>query len=452
MPKIISGSAFDAIDLVYMLKDAGRSASETGKLNESRQYLGQAVVTANSVLQPFIPMSAGLLAESAFVAYLQSDYAGCLDLLKQAILQAESLGPMPSDLEKYCLIILGGFLTWLFENIQTGIAKRDWKVGICSNPNPNPEIISQGDVPPPLILWYQLANLEAMFGVDVGALAEMKARRAAKGFGLQAFEELLASSLMGNIIKDVDVEQFLNYLPEFLTLNAVPRAPSESVIFKPVAVPLVPIEQKMWEGSYACVFYFENSLIAFALQAIARDKEAELDRLVTTLAVSMPSDSRLGKFLKLLSKVRMFNTPDLSEIGVTCAANLREGKQQISAGMALGLTYFLWWWLMQSQFRAAIEDSVAECISSIWRKIIINKRFSLSNPGMYVPIIESILDGPTTGTLRLAILALETEGASSSTLSHEMRRDLQDFLKKTKPVQNAANVVEVQNTGAITKV
>ncbi|MBK8220985.1 MAG: hypothetical protein IPK73_08180 [Candidatus Obscuribacter sp.] len=442
LPKIISGNSSDAVDFLYSLRDAGRSAAETEKLSESRRYFCEAAsIAANQVSQHLIPLAAGLLADAAYVALLQSDYEGCLDLLKRAIIKAESIGPEPTDSEKFCLIILGGFSAWMFETVQQGISNRGWKAGICSNPNPHPDILKR-NIPQPLMLWYQLANMEAMLGVDAGALSELKGRLAVRGSGYQGFEVLLSSSLISRAIKNVDVSEFLRLLPEFLTLSALPRPKDDSmpVAITPVTVPIVPIEPKHWSDSERCLLHLKNATIAFALQAISCDKEPRIDELLKAMELSFSLGTEFTAFLKSLGEVRIFQPHDFLAIGATCVANLREAKERISAGMALGLTYYLWGWLVESEFKQSIENSLAECVSSIWHRIITQSRFTLSNPAMNVPHIKSILEGPTKGAPRLALLALETESATSSSLDEDIRRELRDYLYKANQSKNSSAI------------
>jgi hypothetical protein len=431
-PNIEDGYAHDAIDRMYSLRDAGRSASETGKFSEARRYFCEASAAADDASQSLIPMSAGLLADAAFVAFQENDFLNALTLLKQAILKAEKIDPDATGLDKYCLIILGHISAWMLERVEAGPTILELQAGVCSNPNPGEEIL-QRDAPRPLMLWYQLAILEVKLCINVGALRELRQRT--RETGLFALEHLLARSQLIAAIKLLEPDELLRILPNYFAFNALlgkMDVKSVNVMTEPVNLPIAPVMKRQWnEENHR--WFLENAVISFSLLAIASEKETAQDTLIDRLANSFTPGTKIANFLTTLTaEVKEFPTENLNVAGAACASVLRKAKVQVTPEQALRLTYYLWGWLQNLDYRSCIENDVARCISSIWQRLISECRCMLINPTSNIPPIESILEGSTTGVERLAALALAAEKATSTSFTSSMREELQEFLETTK--------------------
>lgn len=431
-PSIEDGYAHDAIDRMYSLRDAGRSASETGKFSEARRYFCEASAAADAASQSLIPMSSGLLADAAFVAFQEDDFANALTLLKQAILKAEKIDPDPAGLDKYCLIILGHISAWMLERVEAAPAVLELQAGVCSNPNPN-EAILQRDAPTHLMLWYQLAILEVRLCVNVGALLELRQRIGETG--LFAMEHLLARSQVIAAIELLEPDQLLRLLPNYFAFNVLlgeMDATSVNVITTPVKLPIAPVKKRQWNEENH-LWFLENAVISFSLLAIASDKESAQDTLIDRLANSFAPGTKVANFLTTLTaEVREFPIENPNAVGAACASVLRRAKVQVAPEQALRLTYYSWGWLQKFDYRSSIENDVARCISSIWQRLISECRCMLISPTSNIPPIESILKGSTTGVKRLAALALAAEKATSTSFTPFMREELREFLEKTK--------------------
>lgn len=431
-PSVAEGYSHDPIDLIYSFRDAGRSASEIGNLREALKFFREAAAAADRASQPMIPMSAGLLADAAVVALQDKDYGDALGLMKQAILKAEQIGPDPSGVAKYCLIALGHLGALMLECAEAGTQTFDLKAGVCSNPNPDEDILER-EAPAPLMLWYQLAILESKLNLDVGGLLELRKRTTESNyFGL---EFMLIQAMISAACKSTDIDALLHLLPIYLALNArlgEQGNQSNEDFLKLGSAPIVPIGEQYWsEPKYFP--YLGDVLTAFALLMVACDRTSTIDTLVDKLSKHFPSGTKVADLLsRMLADPDGFPTEGLTILGGACVSWLRKAKEKISAERALGLTYYLWVWLRHSSFKRVIENDVAQCMSLIWRRVISECRFMLMSPAVTVPWIESVLDGATTGAERLAALVLASESATASSFNESMRKELREFLDVAK--------------------
>lgn len=431
LPTITTGYSFDAIDLLYSLRDAGRSAFEIGHFKDARKYFSEAATAAiERTSQPLVEMSAGLLADAAHSAFEEFDYQGALEFLKQALIRAESIGSEPSNLEKYCLIILGHLSAWMNERADSSSRPSELRMiaGMCSDPNPSKEMY-ESVVPTTLSLWYLLALLEIKLGVKVNALSELRARTTESGY--LGFEIGLALSQICAAIKGVDVEEFLRQIPNYLTVSMIPNVGDGPQTLVPVKTPIVPISDELWnEGGH--FWFFQQAVIAFSLQAISCDKVREMDLLTEQLAKRFPLETNVGSFLSSLSrKVETFPSQGLAEVGAACVTELKRARENTTAEMAMGLTLYLWVWLIKFEYKNFIANDLAECMSSIWQRIITECRFMLKNPAVNVPAIETVINGNSRGAERLAELLLVVESAVSASLEESVRRELREFLNNS---------------------
>ena len=90
--------------------------------------------------------------------------------------------------------------------------RQEMVVGMCSNPEPPPEIKDR-PLPQPLLVWYELAELEAETVESQLALTALRQRTVKSG--LLPMERMLASRLLQAATRALDVNRFVEALNNY---------------------------------------------------------------------------------------------------------------------------------------------------------------------------------------------------------------------------------------------
>ena len=156
------------------------------------------------------PMAIGLKGDQAVAKFKLGEKDEALKLMKQAIIEAEQLNPEAGKSEKYCILILGNVILKMQEQVKQGIShKIDVQIvpGCCSNPEP-PEETMKMKSPPFLVIWYQLAILETMTGINSGILKELRKRTRKQK--ILSCELSLNQYIMAKYVITVDINNLLS--------------------------------------------------------------------------------------------------------------------------------------------------------------------------------------------------------------------------------------------------
>ena len=231
-------SELSPIDRAYVFREAGISAAQTGELHKAEKFLRYAFEAAVNSGDQMKPFAAGTLGDCALVTFVQGQYDDCRDYAIRAFETVEQISSVDTLNYRYGSFILGYMVLWMRSQIDKSRSKNldlvMW-IGMCSNPEPHAEFLER-PVPPPLVKWYQLAELEV--DLNLGgerALDALRVRTEDKE--LPQCKLLLDKYLVVRAAFVGDAVRFANILPAYaFNANRALRMtrPSGSGLFRGV--------------------------------------------------------------------------------------------------------------------------------------------------------------------------------------------------------------------------
>ena len=205
-----------AIERVYTLREAGRSAAEIGELDKTRIFFEQALEAARPCGASMHAMIAGLSADCAILDFDAGKIESALFLMRRALIEADDLDPRAGLKESYVKRVhLAAILYMRGAAKDFPAARQVVVVGMCSDPAPQEWFRTQPQ-PQPTFVWYQLAELEAEVSDSRSTLIELRKRT--KNSGLLPMEGMLVPRLVEAAIRRFEVDHFLE------ALEVYPRA------------------------------------------------------------------------------------------------------------------------------------------------------------------------------------------------------------------------------------
>jgi hypothetical protein len=160
-----------------------------------------------------LPMVAGLSGDCAMLDFRAGKIDSALHLMMRALTEAEKIDPAAGLREHYCLLILGTAILWMRGREPGWPGERQQMViGMCSNPDPLAEFKDR-PLPPWLLAWYLLAEVEAEASENRAVYAALRNRTTTGA--LLPMETMLASRLLQVSIRRSNVDRFLEVLPTY---------------------------------------------------------------------------------------------------------------------------------------------------------------------------------------------------------------------------------------------
>ena len=412
------------VDRAFAWREAGRSAAEVGDLEKTRLFFEQAWESARKCGDHMRPMTAGLSADCAILDFQSGKIDSALALMLRALTEAEPIDPKSGLKEHYCVLILTAAILWM----RGGAA--DWPVerqamiiGMCSNPDPLPEIKDR-PLPPHLLPWYELAELEAETSESQIVLAALRQRTTKSG--LLPLETTLASSLLEAALRNLNVERFLDALAvypravtEGVAIMASRRA--EDVLAMPLGM-LKPIavgewgDEKIQEATTSAILIFAVTAVCSGRLDVFEDFRARLSYtrgLGPSVAplfdtISNPTDKRDNLTVVVASILGQMLQPDFV----------------FDATEAFMATVYLNQLLSHHVLGETAAGPIVDYFSQVWRDIFAKRAFSVRNPTTSGPQILSAHLKGAGNRAKLANLVLASESAVRANLSDELRADI----------------------------
>lgn len=419
-------SLADPIERMSALRDGARSAIEVGELGVAASLFEQAhdAVVDNMLY----PLRVGLLADAAIAHFLQQNHAAAVALLKRALIESEQLDADLNASSRYRLIILGTVIVWMRQ--RTGRFNVDivnLVPGVCSQPQVDDFVMSR-EVPPEIIKWYQLAELETDLATNEGCLHELRARTGEQKFVFH--EELLAVTLLSSACRKGDVAEFFKQLPNFIAVSAAMRNVVATVqrddILNPyrAAIDLVP-DDAWTESSHLQVII--SCIIAFGICALNNSRFDRFDQLLDRLPQTVKVEPSVETFLNLLrgdgqALPQRADNRGMASCLALCRLHYVDG---LGPERTLIVNLTLWDWLRNSAFGGSIDREAAVYVTNLWSRVVSERKTALRQPSINVPLIEDAIMHDTPGLGKIARLALAAEHATSVSISgfqHELSK------------------------------
>lgn len=415
----------DRIDKMLGLRDAAVSAAELGDFENCSSHFAEAAKIAIEL--QWKGMAAGLLADQAVSEFLGGNRESALRLAAEAVELYESLegheGRHPKNAH---LILLANAILWMRQEL--GRSEYDGFVvvpGSCSEAAPHEEL-SDRPAPPFLLLWYQLAILEAELNVDVGVLPKLLKRSGSEvcvPYELELAEaQLMTSCLMP------DHEKFVEFLCQYLALlNKAEegQATEKMVLEKPSKAEHVLPEEWSKPKYYPTVLH---AITAFCLGALASNSKAKFFELTVKLS-ELNQDEKVLRFLK---RIGSQNESALGTRAETLIAEniflCRTLEEKVTPLQAFNISFYFWSWFSGSPFRNSLGDTLEKLISSIWTRVLANCTDMLVEPAKNSSLIKEVLNNQATGFKKVGMLILAANNAIENGLPEEMQTEIRNSL------------------------
>jgi tetratricopeptide (TPR) repeat protein len=411
------------VDRAYALREAGRSAAETGDLQRARVFFEQAWESARVCGDSMTPMAAGLLADCAILDYDAGKKESALDCMRRALLEADELDPGSGLKEAFVKRIhIAAILYMRGRAADSPFRRQAMFYGVCSNPEPQEWFREQPQAQPTFV-WYQLAELEAEISQGQTVLNELRARTKVIG-GLLPLESMLATTITVGAIQALDVDRFVE------SLKIYPRAVVEHVNnrelwggdpFNMHEGTLAPISEGEWKGANIaqCTKY---AVMSFMLAGAARGRADLLTDLRHKVA-RVP-----GLTVEVENLFGSMDDPSDGEKDIYVIIPSIAGRLLSDYVFDANDVFLSGIYILQLLEASVLAPAVAEALMSfyerIWPEILEHRSFCMSSPRTNGPIILSAMKRGDTALQRMANMVLATEAAAKRRLSNELRERL----------------------------
>ncbi|MFC1739251.1 tetratricopeptide repeat protein [Planctomycetota bacterium] len=417
----------DHIERAFALREAGVSAAKIGNFTKASNFFCKACEAASASTDNMRTMAIGLKGDQALAQFQLGEKGKALNLMHQAIIDAEQLNPETGINEKYCILILGNALLWMQEQVKPNLSsKKDFQIaaGSCSNPAP-PEEIMERTSPPFMLLWYQLALLEVMMGINSGIIDELRKRTHTQK--ILSCELVINPFVMTKYVITSDIENFFLYLPEYVSKIAYMKENASSVnkgnIHDLTNADLPAIKPVDWTSTLH-LQYAKDAILAIAATAVCSNTNDIKEQLLSHAEQNQDIAIAFRDFIdsfekKICPKGDVFN---VVAFYLGCLMNV----ETISPDKMFLLVYRIWEWLLYTEFKDIVENMIADYLARHWQKIIEHQRFNLQQPMIAVPDIEAAIDESAGGTVKIAKLLLAAEIAVKHKLGANLRSKLEE--------------------------
>ena len=420
----------DNIERAHAFREAGISAAETGDIKKASQLFYEGYKSAIESSDILLPMAAGLLADCAISEFKVGNYRKTVKCMAHALTEAENINPEKGLNERFCIRVLGHTIIWMQSQLTNKDIGFDFQVfhGCCSNPDPHEDIMTM-ETPPKLILWYQLAELEADLGVDEGVKEQLRERTKFKKHINS--EIMLSFSLLARYIREKDTNLFFAYLPEYVGKYAYWIEHKDKLkaadlhTFEPMEL-VVPESDDWSKGPY--IEIVQNAVLAFSLSLLCSDNFNVTIHLSSNLDKITGLNDAMSPFLECFEK-QLPLTGKINELAAACIGKLANRNSGINPDDLFLITCHLWDWLIYSHFKDLIEKTISEHLAERWRNVIENQRFFLKQPMINVPTINDAVNSDLKGIAKMAKITLAAENAVIHRLSNAMRLSLKKSIK-----------------------
>jgi hypothetical protein len=297
-------------------------------------------------------------------------------------------------------------------------------IGMCSDPNPKPEI-QQRKIPQRLLAWYQLAELEADLTESENVLAELRQRTATTG--LLLMEQTLTLRLARRAVRTLNVDRFIELLPfegraAEIGTQLMRQLDRDNAHAMPQGK-LSPVTMAEWIEPRFTQFGTDGILI-FATAAVCADRPDALARLRASLARIDGLPASVAVLFSLLDEPARTDESLHSGVASTLGRMLQPGHV-FGAPDAFAATVYLFCLLRRHELGDVAAVKIYTYFSDAWRNILAHRRFSVRTPAATESAILGSLTQGGPYIQRLARLILACESGVATRLPDNLRATIQ---------------------------
>jgi len=425
-----------AVDRAYAMREAGKSAAEMGDLAQARTFFGEAWESARVCSDTMKPMTAGLSADCAILAFDDGDEEAAVALMHRALLEADGLDPKKGLKEAYIKRVHMAAILYMRGAAKDFPAARQARVyGMCSEPEPNEWFRNQRQ-PQASFVWYQLAELEAEVSKGHTVLDEL--RRSTKAERILPLELMLTSRATEAALRQFDVDRFLERMstyPRAIVLAARSLGTSTDPFNMPVGT-VAPVTEGEW-GDKDIAEVTRNAVMCFMLLCAATGRADVL----AELRYKLDAIPGLGEMVRDLFQVMDAPSAEEKDVDVIIPsiAGRLMAKEVFDARDAYLSAIYILQLLEGSTLSPPVAEAIMVVFDTMWPEIIEKRSFSMRSPLTNGPIILDAMRKGDTALQRMANLVLGAEAAESRHLSDDLRNK---FSKMAQPRPKPAVITE----------
>lgn len=418
----------DHVDRAFALREAGISAAKTQDFSNASHFFCEACEAASAGTDNMWPMAVGLKGDWAVAEFQLGNKSKAVNLMHQALVDAEQIDPEAGKKEKYCRLVLGHLILWMQEQVR-GYPVPGLEVpivpGCCSNPDPSEEILELAS-PPFLAYWYQLTLLEVMLEMDSGILDDLRKRTCTQR--ILSCELVLNHYVMAKHITSLDIDGFFSYLPEYIVKAVRMREQAKSGqpenVFDLMTDDFLSLQPDDWK-SEVHLWVAKDAILALAAIAVCSHVSNFNETLQNHIERMEHASNALKQFIECFKK-KPSQTGNAYDVPASCLGRLMGKEVFVNPDDMFIITFRLWEWLFQTNFKTTVENMLADCFVESWRDIIKNQRFRLKQPMISIPAIKVALEESTRGTVKIAAIIVAAENAVKHRLDDKLRAKLKN--------------------------
>jgi hypothetical protein len=418
-----------AVARAFVMREAGRSAAEVGDLGRARAFFGEAWESARVCGDAMKPITAGLSADCAILAFDAGSDDEAIDLMRRALLEADDLDPSAGLRQAYVKRIHLAAILYMRGAAPDFPAARQARVyGMCSDPEPQEWVRTQRQAQP-LLVWYQLTELEAEISQSGPVLTELRKRTASRG--LLPLETMLASRLAEVAVRGLDVDRFLE------ALHTYPRAVVEGVrnlqasaSGDPFNMPkgnLAPIAPEEWKDAQISEST-KNAVLIFLLTAAAKGRADVIAKLRSKISAVPGLVGAVAQLFEVIDNPSDAKT-DIHVIIPSIVGRLLKGEI-VDANDLYRSSIYTIQFLQNGPLARPAADALMAYYEQLWLEILHKRTFSMRGPTTNGPIILAALAKGDTAMQRMANMILATEAAARPRLSDNLRDQIAKIAAK----------------------
>lgn len=418
----------DSIERAFMLREAGISAAELGEWKEAKEWFvsaRQAAATATSL--EMRPMAVGLRADAAVGAFKGGDVITALCELATTIEELDTIDPASSTKAAYCHRVVRHTVLWMFgegtgSEVEVDGQPAAMVPGACSNPEP-PEEIKKLPLGLLSIVWYLLAQIEIVTGVEAGIEAGLPSRLQHKT--IPSLETALRKRKVEAAISRIDIDAiaialgpwvdahlyFLDHKIELLTQDFLQPAYG--------TIPTATYEQLRRPEA---VFTVHETLLAFGVYAVCSGQHIDWNTVLEKVEQIHGSDYPGTEIIAALAGNNKKDAGAQYELASLIHALGQQPNLDPKALFTMGVRFVEA--AARSNFKELLAGVVETWVKISWTKVVEAQRFQLRNPAHTVPIIEAAIL-TNDGLAGAAQVLLAAENGIDNRLSVPLR----DFLR-----------------------
>ena len=376
----------------------------------------------------------GLGADAAVASFESGHLQDAISLLRDALLSLARYEPDSNLQATHCHFTIRQAILWLRQRVLGLDAKLTNRLismspGVCSNPNPVPEI-EQHPMRHIDFAWYTLAEIEITSGLDVGV------RAIVRRFGTQGYlpnsEHVFRIQTLSAAISRLNPIDFSDHILRFLS-SAAHLALNQDEYVNPldiVSPERVHIPDLAQDGSLepVTIFSARHAFLAYRILAIFNENRAAYRELGNTLVHELGDSHPVVQCFRTLNSDR--SGDGSSEYELTLFLARLENKEQLNPWLVFEAGLRIGSWISSSQFKALIGPHLRSWLKTHWTRIFENQRFQLHSPRTSVPAIQQMLNDKVDGETYAAKLTLVASDAVGFPLSKDMRQSLQSVIDR----------------------